>query len=414
MDKLKKFLLVYYQKDLFYLLFLGISSGIPFLLILSTLSYWLNELNFSPSIISLFTAVSLPYSLKAFWAPYIEAHSPPFLTFINRKRAWGLISQFFLCLSIVCLAHINPVDSTKLFASVAVLLCFFAATQDIVIDGIRIEQFGDNGNGPAASFSAIGFHLGKLASGCGTLYLASWYDWCTAYQLIALGILPGFLALCFIRLTCESLPVFEKKSFKDAFKSLNAYKNLKWMLFFVALFKVCDSVIQGTSATFLYELGLSKIEFADLTKVYGTVWVILGAVIGGAIIEIFGVYAAAFIAASIQGISCLFFAIQAHIGYDYLILSIVIAVENFASGFLICSLVAIISAFVDKRYAMSHYTLLYAFGSLSRVVFSAISGYIVEYSGWFRLYLSLVFFVLPISYIIYRLKKESFDESREK
>lgn len=410
MFQYKNFLRVYCQKDLWYLMFLGISSGIPFLLILSTLSYWLNELNFSPSMISLFTAVSLPYSLKAFWAPYIEGYSPPFLNFMNRKRAWGILSQFFLVLSILLLGQISPLESTKLFAFVAVLLCFFAATQDIVIDGIRIEQFGDNGNGPAASFSAIGFHLGKLASGCGTLYLASWYDWCTAYQLIALGILPGFLALCFIHLSTSAPQQGQENSFKNAFKTLRSYKNLKWMLLFVAVFKVCDSVIQGTSATFLYELGLSKIEFADLTKIYGTIWVILGAVIGGAIIEIFGVYSAAFIAASMQGISCLFFAIQAHIGYDYLILSIVVAVENFTSGFLICSLVATISAFVNKRYAMSHYTLFYAFGSLSRVAFSSLSGCIVEFSGWFRLYVSLIFFVLPISYIIYRLKRENYDE----
>lgn len=404
----------YTQKDLWLLLLLGISSGVPFLLILSTFSYWLNELNFSKVQVSLFTLMSLPYSLKMFWAPYLERYGPPFLLEkLGHKKGWGVLSQILLLFCIAALGAIQPDRYPILSLGIGLLLCFFSATQDIIIDGLRIDKFYNRSSGAAAAFSGIGFHLGKLAAGCGTLYLADCYNWKIAYEFMALSIVPGIIAM--ILFSSSSEKILNKKvlfsPLKYTFQALLEYKNFYTLIGFIIFFKIGDAVLQGTSATFLYEIGLSKIEFAHLTKVYGTFWMIAGTFLGGGVIEILGVHSAALISVIFQILSCLFFAFQAYVGYDAFILSLSIGFENFSSGMMVSALIAMISFYVKRPFTMSHYTFLYAVGSFSRVIFSAFSGFFAEKFGWVMLYSGVAFIILPTVYMIFKLKQSNVIES---
>src|SRR5476649_2063234 len=100
---------IYTQPQLLIILLLGMISGLPFLLTLSTLSFWLAESGVSKSTIGLFMLVSLPYSLKFLWAPFTDQFSVPFLTKrFGRRRSWALISQIGLFFSLVSLAHADP------------------------------------------------------------------------------------------------------------------------------------------------------------------------------------------------------------------------------------------------------------------------------------------------------------------
>ena len=399
-----------FTKNLICLLFLGISSGVPFLLLLSTLSYWLNELGFSPTHVSLFAFITIPYSLKMFWAPFMEKYHPFSTSFkrIHHYKIWGFLAQFFLCLGIFMLSLLNPQDHTVYFAGMGFLICFFAATQDVIIDGLRVKCFYTHHTGTAASFSAVGFHLGKLASGCGTLYLAHCYDWAFAYKMMVLGIVPGILALFMFDIQHES--THKPNYLKNMTQHIRQYPYLKALLGFILFYKMTDAVLQGTSATFLYGLGLSKIEFANLTKVYGTVWTIIGALIAGFALDVFGLITATLIGVVLQILCSILFGIQAYIGYQSLLLSIVIAMEHLTSGFIVSTFIAFLSKSVNKDYGMSHYTLFYAIGSLSRVVVSAVSGYFGQHLGWGTLYFSLVLFNLPILYFIYHLKHHFFHD----
>ncbi|CAO5682632.1 MAG: Anhydromuropeptide permease [Holosporales bacterium] len=408
MIRFKTFFRQYCEVDLWLLLLLGISSGVPFLLILSTLSYWLNELNFTASQVSLFTIVSFPYSLKAFVAPYLERYQIPYIGGLYKgKKSFAFLAQVFLCMSIFLMAHVSPSQETNVFICIALLVAFFASLQDIVIDGLRIERFSGLSTGRAASFSGIGFHIGKLASGSGTLYLAHWYGWPVAYQLMILALIPGMIALYFFN---QSNIFYNKEQetpfgIKSVFKSLKIYKNIPWMIAFIVLFKVCDAILQGTTATFLYHLGLSKIEFANFTKLYGTICVLTGTILAGIAVDLFGLYATTIMAAILQAVACLLFAIQAHIGYDFLVLSISIGVENFTSGFVVCIAISMLTHYVKAPYSMSHFTFFYTIGSFSRVVVSALSGYLADILGWVVLYCIIALFFIPIVLITSKLQR---------
>ena len=54
------------------MLFLGISAGIPLLLIFSSLSLWLREAGVSRSAVTYFSWAALGYSFKFVWAPLVN------------------------------------------------------------------------------------------------------------------------------------------------------------------------------------------------------------------------------------------------------------------------------------------------------------------------------------------------------
>ena len=68
----KKSYLIYKDIRVIRLLIFGFSSGLPILLIFSTLSLWLKSAGIDRSTITLFSWAGLAYSFKFLWAPVID------------------------------------------------------------------------------------------------------------------------------------------------------------------------------------------------------------------------------------------------------------------------------------------------------------------------------------------------------
>src|SRR5262249_54470552 len=104
-------------------LLLGFSSGLPLLLIGSTLKAWLHDVGIDLTTIGFFALVGLPYTLKFVWAPIMDRFAPPFL---DRRRGWMVICQLLLLLSIAAMAYIHPAQLSLLLAGIAILIAFFS------------------------------------------------------------------------------------------------------------------------------------------------------------------------------------------------------------------------------------------------------------------------------------------------
>src|SRR5687767_4885944 len=81
---------------------LGFSSGLPFLLVFSTLSAWLREAGVSRTEIGLLSWVALAYSFKFLWAPLVDRYDVPLLSaLLGRRRAWMALSQIVTALGLL-------------------------------------------------------------------------------------------------------------------------------------------------------------------------------------------------------------------------------------------------------------------------------------------------------------------------
>ena len=170
----KKKISIFLEKKVLKLLFLGFSSGLPILLVFSTLSVWLHKAGLNRSTVTLFSWAGFAYALKYLWSPLVDNFKIPFLEKLGRRRSWLLFSQIMILLSLLATSLTDPSQNIFLTAAAITSLAIFSATQDIVIDAYRIECAPQNYQGPLSSMYIAGYRLAMLVAGAGSLWLASY------------------------------------------------------------------------------------------------------------------------------------------------------------------------------------------------------------------------------------------------
>ena len=130
----------YLEKKMVITLVMGFVSGVPLLLTITLLQAWLTDAGIAKSTIGLFALVGLPYSLKFLWAPIFDRY---IINALGRRRGWLIVSQVALIVSIIGLGMTNPSLSAFNVAVLALLVTFFSASQDIIIDAYRRESLLD-------------------------------------------------------------------------------------------------------------------------------------------------------------------------------------------------------------------------------------------------------------------------------
>ncbi|MCY4051038.1 MAG: MFS transporter [Gammaproteobacteria bacterium] len=195
------------------MLFLGFSAGLPLMLIFSSLSLWLREAGIERSVVTFFSWAALGYSFKFVWAPLADSLSLPYLTNkLGRRRAWILLAQISVVIAILLMSFIDPASGSHnlvYLALAAVMLGFSSATQDIVIDAYRIESAKPELQAMMSSSYIVGYRIGMLVTGAGSLYLASAlgttaenysYDaWSSTYQVMAACMSVGIVTTMIIK-----------------------------------------------------------------------------------------------------------------------------------------------------------------------------------------------------------------------
>ena len=400
-----KYLAPYLQRRFMTILILGFVSGLPLLLSFGTLSAWLREAGTERSTIGLFALVGLPYALKPLWAPAMDGLNLPVLTrVLGRRRAWLVLSQFMLTFAIVCLAFSDPGGAPFIMAVFAVLVAFFSASQDIVIDAYRIEILDEDQQGMGAAMVTYGYRAGMLVAGAGTLFLADYWTWTHAYIVMALLVLVGSFVVLW---SPEPNNVAIKHPIDMTLRGWLLHYVVKpfiefstrpgWIiiLLFVVTFKLGDAFLSVMTNPFYIDLGFSKTEIAEVTKLFGILALGLGLFIGGVLIHRLGLISTLVITGILQAVSNLVFAYQATVGNDLGALTITIAVENVTGGMGTAAFVAYLSGLTNTAFTATQYALLSAFMSLGRNLLSSPSGYVVDAFGWVDFFLLSVIVALP-------------------
>ena len=177
---------VYADRRVLAMAFLGFSSGVPFGVLAEPLSAWLAESGVSLTGIGLFALVSLPYSLKFVFAPFIDRLPLPGLTRrFGRRRGWALAGQTVLLLAIGGMGLTDPGYGIAMTAAFAVAVAFAAACQDVVLDAYRVEILDERKLAAGAATVVFGWRIGQFAAGAGGLVLADILPWTTVFLGLA-------------------------------------------------------------------------------------------------------------------------------------------------------------------------------------------------------------------------------------
>lgn len=389
-----------FNKKILSIFFLGFSSGLPFLLTLSTLSIWLKESGVNNTTIGLFVLATVPYIFKFLWGPIVDQVKIPILNrFLGQRRSWALVAQIALIVMLTRLGASHPQSSIGEMLFWAFAVSFFSAIQDIVIEAYRIEIIDGNQKGIAASAIVLGWRFGMMAAGAGALFLAETYSWQYAYNFMAflmlVGVFTTLLSPSPKELVFSPAPHLSLKSkpyphfwqwivltYGPPFRELCHVYDWRIVVAFIFLYKIGDTALSVMNNPFLVELGFSKIEIAHVAKLFGISAMIVGGFIGGFCLDRFGVFSSLMLCAILQFFSSLMFIVQAVVGHNFNVLVLTIGIENFTSGLCATAFIAYLSSLCSIPHTATHFAILSSFGSFTRIILSITSGVLADVVSW--------------------------------
>jgi PAT family beta-lactamase induction signal transducer AmpG len=375
-------------------LMMGFSCGLPLLLTMTILQAWMKAEGVDLSVIGLISLVGLPYTLKFLWAPILDRYIPPVF---GRRRGWLLAAQSGLVLSITALGSANPAGQPELLAVAALLVTFFSASQDIVVDAYRREDIADAELGFASSLYINGYRLGMLLAGGGGLILADHLSFSQVYQIMAACLIPGILTTL---LAPEpeingTPPRSLKAAVIDPLAEYFSRTGAFWLLAFILLYKIGDSMATAMTTPFYLDIGYSNTEIGAVVKLFGFWATIAGALIGGILSLRLEMMASLWVFGILQALSTACFALLPAFGHSIPALAGVIGFENLTSGMGSAAFVAFMATLTDKRFTATQYALLSSLMGVPRVIAAAPTGYAVTAMGWEAFFIACAVIALP-------------------
>ncbi len=375
----------------------GFASGLPLYILIQLIPAWLRDSGVSLSDIGLFALIQMPYTWKFLWAPLIDRFAFP----MGLRRGWMFIFQLSLLFSVALLGWFNPVLQTSSIAILALLVAFFSASQDIVLDAYRREILPDEELGLGNSVHVQAYRLSSLIPGSLSLILADRMSWESVFLVTS-----GFMLFGIIMTLLIFEPVRGEKIKHSGIRDMilapleelllrKGIGGLFLVVVFIVLYKLGDNMATALSTPFYIDLGFTKTEIGLVAK-NAALWpAIFGGLFGGLLMIKLGINRALWIFGVVQLVSILGFAALAYYTPSLWLLAIVVGFEYLGVGLGTAAFTAFIARETSRAFAATQFALFTAMASVPRTVASASTGFIVDTIGWYQFFLLCTLFATP-------------------
>jgi PAT family beta-lactamase induction signal transducer AmpG len=428
---------VYTRPRVVGMVFLGFAAGLPFLLVFTTLSAWLTEASVSRSTIGFFSWIGITYSIKVFWAPVIDRLPFPLLTRVfGKRRGWMLVAQITIACGLAGMALTDPGSHLTQLALFALLVAFGSATQDITIDAWRIEAVEQDLQGAMAATYVLGYRLALLTAGAGALHLAEMTNWSLTYIIMA-----GLMAIGM--LTTLSIPepshpenqrTRELESRLESSIGIAGRQGLvarvaAWfadavigpfveffersgrlavlILLLVGCYKLSDITMGVMANPFYLDLGFTKGDIANVTKIFGFFMTIFGAGLGGILVVRFGILRPLLAGAILVASTNLLFVWLAVSEPSLVHLAVIISADNLSGGLATSAFIAWLSSLTNTSYTATQYALFSSLMTLPAKFIGGFAGVVVDASGYASFFLYAGLLGMPAILLVIFLMKHS-------
>jgi len=394
-----------FSRQMLICVFTGFASGLPLYVLINLLPAWLRSEGVDLKAIGLFALIQLPYTWKFVWSPLMDRFVPPFL---GRRRGWMLMSQLALVLGMAGFGLFVPQQDIWNIAALAVGVAFFSASQDIVLDAYRRELLRDAELGLGNTVHINAYRLASLVPGSLSLILADRLPWPWVFAITALFMLPG-VALT-LAVSEPTLRAAVPKTLRDAvvlpfkeFISRQGWRGAAWVLSFIFLYKLGDSMATALATPFYLDTGFSKTEIGLVAKHAGLWPAVIGGLLGGAWMLKLGINRALWVFGVVQCVSILGFVLLDQMGPDLRVLALAIGFEALGVGLGTAAFIAFIARSTHPAYTATQFALFTSLAAVPRTVANAATGYLVESLGWTPFFLLCTLLALPGMLLLYKV-----------
>lgn len=382
---------------------LGFSSGLPLWLTGATLTAWLQDAGVDIVAIGAFSLVALPYNFKFLWAPILDRFPVPVL---GRRRGWILAMQLALAAALFVMGTIDAGVQPGTIAIIAVAVACLSASQDVVIDAYRTDLLDSGERGRGTALYVTGYRIGMIVAGAGALILADYTSWRVTYWIMA-----GMLAASTVATVLAPEPArnHQPRTLADAvvlpLVDFFRRRGALLVLLFVGLYKFGDALAAHLITPFLLDIGFPKAEIGIMQKFGGMAATILGAYIGGALADRYGVMRSLILFGILQSFANVGYIVLAYVGPSDVGLGLAVFIDYFCTGMGLAAFVAFLMSLCDERYSATQYALLTSASTILGRLFGAGGGWLKQQVGWAGFFAFTVVVAIPALLVLLWYRK---------
>ena len=399
------------------MLFLGFSSGLQYILLISTSTAWLRDVNVDLSYIGFFTWITFTYTFKFAWAPLVDRFSIPFLAQYGHRKSWIALMQIIIFLSLLFISNINPIDNFILFCIVGATIAFAGSIQDIAIDAFRIEYAHISDQGNLAASYQLGYRLAIIAATSLALIFADINGWPLTFKLMAGLMCLGLLGVIFSKE--ENNKELGKLNFINSiseplkdFMSRFGMFMASILLLIIATYRLTDIVMGPMATPFYIDMGFTLTEIGAVVKVVALGASIFGIFFGGLLIKKIKIFRSLLLGAFLVLITNILFAYVAISEKNITLLAMIVAMDSLAAGIVGTVNIAFLTSLVSKKYTGFQYALLTGFMAGPGFALKGLSGVWVNYLqeifgfnyGWMSFYVTTSMLTIPAIFLLLSYK----------
>jgi MFS transporter, PAT family, beta-lactamase induction signal transducer AmpG len=369
------------------LLLMGMGPGLSITVAGGTVGFWLAENGFSPSQIGFLGLSMLPFVLKFIWAPLIEGSFKPLQHVLGFRRSWLIPLNMLTVAAVLFLSQADPGSgSLGMIAAACLIFSFFAASQEVVIEGLRIDRTRGPGMPIGATLIGIGARFGILVGSAGPLLIATRYGWPTALMFVACAMsLVTVGALIFGEgrpVDANAKPMAPKSRLIDPFREFFTRNGGPLVFAFVVAHRLGDSMAGAMFPPFAVAAKFTKDQVAFASSAVGFGALIIGSAVGFMIYRKMSERSGLMLALVVMAVSNIGFVILASFQGNVMALAFVMGFENFAGGIGGVIVLSYLSRLCNVRFTATQFALLAAASAIMRILSGGPSGKLVEAIGY--------------------------------
>jgi hypothetical protein len=389
------------MKKLAALLALYFAQGLPFGVQATALPLMLRERGASLETIGFASVLALPWLAKALWAPLVDRYGS---ARFGRRKSWIVPMQ--LCLALAALLA-SRTDDPLALAGIVLIMNFFAATQDIAVDGLAVSWLADDELGPGNAVQVVGYKLGMLTGG-GLLVWAS----------AQIGFSFVFMAMAVLMLGVATCALFIDERGDAAAAVVRAEPPLRFgaiarrlgqalaqpagraVVLVIVTYKLGESLADGMWKPMLLDRGFSVAQIGLWAGGFGLTCSLVGSSLSGLMLRrwsLTGVLTGVATARAL-GLAGQWW-ISGEPAATSLAVIVVTCVEHLAGGALTTVVFALMMRHTDRQIGATQFTLLASIEVFGKLLPSMLSGVVAAQLGYVQLFglavgLSIAFVLL--------------------
>ncbi len=415
------------------MLFLGFSSGLPFLLVFSTLTVWLRQAGIERSTIGMFAWVGFAYSFEFVWSPVVDRARLPLLhRLLGRRRSWMLLAQLGIALGLTRLAAGAPATQVGSMAATALFVAFCSATQDVAMNAWRIESVPQSLQGAMVATYSVGYRIAMIAGGAGAIAIASGFGWHLSYGAMAALMSVGVLTTLLVKEPAAPVTRAAQERELRVIEWLERrahwpkpLQNLgEWFigavicplteflgrfgtrialgaLALIGLYQLAEFTMGSMANPFYIDHHYSLEQIALVGKVSGYTVGIAGVFLGGLLVSRIGLARALAAGLMLSLVSNLSYALLATTHSPTLLgLGIANGIDNLALSLEGVALIAFMSSLTSPKYTATQYALFASLYALPGKLLEGTSGFVVERIGYAHFFLYTASLCVPAGLLL--------------